>query len=114
MACAENYLDFPLATACRRLDIPLIYVIENTIGTRLKIAAVETNPLVRRAKSALWELGTKVKRRAAFRLATGLAINVVAATRAYSGHTRNVMTFFDNRMTPGMMATQQELSSKLA
>ena len=114
MACAENHLDLPLAATCRRLDIPLIYVIENTIGTRLKIAAVEQSPPLRRAKAAVWELMTEIRRRAAFRLATGLAVNGVAATHAYAGHSKNVMTFFDNRMTPGMMATQQELSSKLA
>lgn len=114
MASGDNYLDLPLAPLCRRLGVPLVYVIENTIGTRLKIEALEKGPLPRRLKSAAWQLITEARRRLAFRDASGLAANGVGATRAYGAGARDVITFFDNRMTRQLMATPQELSDKLA
>lgn len=112
MASAENHLDLPLADTCSELGVPVVYIIENTLGTRLRILALEGSPLPARLKSAIWTVLTEKKRRAAFRRAAGIAANGVPASRSYSGLCQDVVTFFDTRMPRSMMASSSELQAK--
>jgi colanic acid/amylovoran biosynthesis glycosyltransferase len=113
MASAENYLDLPLADTCGQLGVPVIYIIENTIGTRLRILALEGRPLLARLKSAVWTVMTEKKRRAAFTRVSGIAANGVPASRSYSGLCKDVLTFFETRMRT-IMASSSELQAKKA
>jgi colanic acid/amylovoran biosynthesis glycosyltransferase len=113
VACGDNHLDLPLARVCRHLGVPLIYVIENTLATRVKIAMLEPRPLPDRLKSVAWHALTEVRRRAAFRLAAGLAANGVGASDAYAASSKELITFFDSRTTREMMATERDLAAKL-
>ena len=112
MASAENYLDLPLAETCGELGVPVVYIIENTLGTRLRMLALEGGPLPARLKSAAWTVLTENRRRAAFTRAAGIAANGVPASRSYAGLCRDVLTFFDTRMPRNMMASVPELQKK--
>jgi colanic acid/amylovoran biosynthesis glycosyltransferase len=114
MASAENYLDLPLADTCGQLGVPVIYIIENTLRTRLRILALEGRPLTARLKSAVWTVMTEKKRRAAFTRSSGIAANGVPASRSYSGLCKDVLTFFDTRMPRTIMASSSELQAKQA
>ncbi|HEY0825619.1 MAG TPA: glycosyltransferase, partial [Ramlibacter sp.] len=113
LACGDNHLDLPLARSCSRLGVPVVYVIENTLPTRWRIAMLEPWPLRQRLKSLLWHAFTEIERRSAFRRASGLAANGVDASRSYAASSGDLITFFDSRTTREMMATQRELDAKL-
>lgn len=113
LASGDNYLDLPLARACQAQGVPLVYVIENTLRTRLRILAFEDRPLSARLRSAVWHMLTEVRRRAAFRRAAGLAANGIPASRSYGKFGNETITFFDTRMTRAMLATPRELRAKV-
>lgn len=112
LASGDNYLDLPLASVCRAQRVPLVYVIENTLDTRLRILAVEGGPLAARVKSAAWHGLTEIRRRSAFRQAAGLAANGVPAGRTYGRLCDDVITFFDTRITSAMLASPREARAK--
>jgi colanic acid/amylovoran biosynthesis glycosyltransferase len=112
LASGDNWLDLPIAAQGKRLGIPICFVIEYILETRLQILALSEMPLLSRAKSFLWNLVTERERRRAFSCATGLQSNGIPASRAYRRIAPNLITFFDTRLSRHMMASEQEISAK--
>ena len=93
--------------------LPVMYSVEYTIGTRLKIVALDPKlgPL-RKARSILWNLLVERKRRAAFRLAAGIQANGYPAYHAYRRINPNTILYLDGRMRREMMATPGEMAAR--
>ncbi|MFN7222892.1 MAG: glycosyltransferase [Paracoccaceae bacterium] len=95
--------------------VPVVFMIEYTIGTRLRIVALDhERGMVRKAWSALWNLGVERKRRAAFRRAAGVQCNGYPAFDAYAALNKRSMLYLDGRMRADMMATSEEMAAKAA
>ena len=95
--------------------VPVVFVVEYTIGTRLRIVAMDRDRgPVRKAWSALWNLRMEARRKAAFRRAAGVQCNGYPAFDAYRGLNERAMLYLDGRMRAGMMATPAEMAAKQA
>jgi colanic acid/amylovoran biosynthesis glycosyltransferase len=114
LASGDNWLDFPLADQGRRLGVPVCFVIEYILQTRLQILNLSQASLIPKVKSFLWTLAMETKRRRAFSRSSGLQSNGTPAANAYDGCAPNVLTFFDTRLTERQMATDREITAKQA
>lgn len=95
--------------------VPVVFVVEYTIGTRLRIVALDRDRgIARKAWSALWNLRMEAHRRAAFRRAAGVQCNGYPAFAAYRGLNARAMIYLDGRLRAGMMATPAEMAAKAA
>ena len=112
LAAGDNWLDFPVADQGLRLNVPVCYVIENTLKTRLQIISMSDASLFRKTKSCIWTIMTERDRRRAFARSSGLQSNGTPAAETYGGLTPNLLTFFDTRLSEKQMATDQEIAAK--
>lgn len=95
--------------------VPVVFVVEYTIGTRLRIVALDRDRgLMRKARSVLWNVAVERRRRAAFRRAAGVQCNGYPAFDAYAGMNRHAMLYLDGRMRAQMMATPEEMAARAA
>jgi colanic acid/amylovoran biosynthesis glycosyltransferase len=112
LASGDNWLDLPIASQGLRLDVPVCFVIEYILETRLQILALADGPLFGKAKSLLWHLKTERQRRHSFSSSSGIQSNGIPAAKAYRNLTSNMMTFFDNRLGEDQMVTEDEIMAK--
>jgi colanic acid/amylovoran biosynthesis glycosyltransferase len=112
LGSGDNHLDFSLADQCRKLGVAVIFVIEYTLETRLKIIALSEAPLVKRLKSMVWTVKSELGRRRAFASADALQANGAPAANRYARTNREIITYFDTRLSEGQMVTDQELKLK--
>ncbi|MFN3846059.1 MAG: glycosyltransferase, partial [Paracoccaceae bacterium] len=105
--------DMAETLALARGPVPVVFMIEYTIGTRLRIVALDPERgMVRKAWSALWNLRVERQRRAAFRRAAGVQCNGYPAFDAYAALNKRSMLYLDGRMRVDMMATWEEMAAK--
>ena len=114
LASGDSFDSFDIAGRARRLNVPVCYIIEYTLGTRLRIEAESSRPLLQRLKSMLWLTMQEPKRRAAFRTASALQANGVPAARAYRSTSPNILTYFDTRLARDMIATDRDVEQRVA
>jgi colanic acid/amylovoran biosynthesis glycosyltransferase len=112
LASGDNWLDLPIADQGARLGVPVCFIIEYTLETRLQILALSDASLFAKAKSLLWHLKTEGLRRRAFSRASGIQSNGTPAAQTYRDKTKNVLTFFDSRLSEQQMATDEEIIAK--
>lgn len=102
-------LDLP-----ERTSAPVVYSIEYTIGTRLKIVALDRGlSVMRKAWSILWNLRVERHRRRAFRRAAGVQANGYPAFAEYKALNSRTMLYLDGRMRPDMMADGTDTAAKI-
>lgn len=107
--------DMAEALALAGGPVPVVFVVEYTLGTRLRIVALDRERgWLRKGWSALWNLAVERRRRAAFRAAAGVQCNGYPAFDAYAGLNGNAMLYLDGRMRRDMMATPPEMAAKAA
>ena len=112
LGSGDNHLDFSLADRCRKLGVAVIFVIEYTLETRLKIIALSDASLVKRLKSMVWTVKSELGRRRAFASADALQANGVPAADRYGRINHEIITYFDTRLSERQMATDEELRVK--
>jgi colanic acid/amylovoran biosynthesis glycosyltransferase len=111
----DSHETLHLSDLCKDLEIDVIYSIEYTLKTRIKIALMDPGRnIVRRANSIVWNVKQELRRRNAFRLADGLQANGYPATVAYQKYNNNIMMYLDNRMKIDMYATTEEMKARAA
>ena len=113
LASGDNHLDFPLAAQCRRLNLPLVFIIENTLKTRIEIISLAEQSTIKRLKSTLWVIGNEVSRRRAFNHAAALQANGVPAANSYARTGREVLAFFDTRLSKSMIPSPEFIAAKM-
>lgn len=88
----------PLAAACKRLGVPLVYISEYSLRTERQIVDAQTdNPLLRWRRKH-WLAGAERARRAALREAAGVQCSGTPTYEAYRPLNPGAMLFFDNRV----------------
>lgn len=99
LCSGDSFDHFHLAEICRAMQLPLFYMIENTLQTRQQIAFLDRQrSLVRRLRTWLWLAAKERARKKAFRLAAGIQANGYPAFGAYRGLNRNAILYLDSRM----------------
>lgn len=111
LAAGDNHLDFPVVDV---VQTPVVFIIEYTLATRLRIIRLGGDSRLKAAKSVLWTLGTEVARRRAFRRAAGLQCNGTPAFSAYRTVTPSPLLFFDTRTTAAQLVSPPALAAKQA
>jgi colanic acid/amylovoran biosynthesis glycosyltransferase len=114
MGSADSHHLLGAAAACRAAGVPCLLGIEYTLGTRLRVALLERRSLAQGLWSALWNLRTELRRRAAMRLADGLEANGYPAFRAYRGLNPRTLLYLDTRMGEALFATAAEMAAREA
>ena len=109
LASGDNHQDLAIG---KLLSAPVIYVIEYTLSTRLRIIALDKGISIRALKSAIWTLSVERRRRVAFRAAAGLQANGQPAYDAYSTLSPHSILYFDSRITKGRQINETELLAK--
>lgn len=114
-AAADDAAALAAGPLARAAGAVLVWSLEYTLETRLRIAAMDpSRGSARRLWSMGWNLLQERRRRAALRAADGVQFNGWPAWDAYRGLTRNPMLYLDNRMSAPMMATAPEMASRAA
>ncbi|SUZ30729.1 hypothetical protein ROE7235_00455 [Roseibaca ekhonensis] len=112
-AAADDHeaLDFPAQV--KAVDAKLVYVLEYTLGTRLRILWMDrTRGLARRLRSALWTLKQERRLRRALRAADAVQFNGYPAYDVYRGLVRDAHLYLDNRLSGDMMARDDEMTTR--
>jgi colanic acid/amylovoran biosynthesis glycosyltransferase len=88
----------PLAAACRRIGVPLVYISEYSPRTERQIVDAQTdNPLLRWRRK-LWLARAERLRRAALREAAGVQCSGTPTYASYRHVNPRALLFFDNRV----------------
>ncbi len=109
LLAGDNHQDLLLADG---VTAPIVYVIEYTLATRLRINRLVHGLSFQALKSAVWTIGVEWQRRRAFRHAAGLQCNGVPAYRAYRKSTSAPLLYFDTRTTESQQITHAALVAK--
>lgn len=113
LALADMPDQLSLGDAARARGLHVVYGIEYTLETRLRIARLERDrSLPRRLWSMLWHLRTERARRRALREAEGIQLNGFPAERIYAGLNPQALRYLDNRMSAEMLATPAEVDAR--
>lgn len=113
MCSGDSHKFFHVSKLCRAAGVPLVYMIENILETRLQIVWLDHDRgLLHRLYSMMWLLWQERKRREAFRMASGLEANGYPAFEAYSALNENSILYLDNRTEKDMFATAAERAAR--
>lgn len=97
------------------IPAPLVYAVEYTLETRLRIVALERGrSWPRKLWSMLWNLRMEARRRRALRRAAGMQANGYPAFDAYRRLNPAPMLYLDGRMRLDMMASADEMAARAA
>ncbi len=114
-ASADMDQTLDLAPMVRAAGARLVYAVEYTLETRLRILRLDgTRSGLRKLRSALWLLGQERRRRAAIRAADGLQANGWPAEAAYRRLSRDCLMYLDGRMRRAAMADPAEMRARAA
>jgi hypothetical protein len=93
--------------------LPVTYSVEYTIGTRLRIVALDRNfSWPRKIWSMIWNVAMERRRRRAFRMCAGIQANGYPAFEAYAGLNRSTILYLDGRMRHSMLARPEEMAAR--
>jgi len=108
-----GYMQNHVSILGRRLGIPVVYVTEYSLRTRLQLARAEVSNPVRLVKRSMWEARQERRQRHALQLAQGIQCNGTPTFDAYRDLTANSLLYFDTRATEDMIASDEVLSRRL-
>lgn len=115
VASGDLHSELHLADPPRDAATKLVYVVEYTIATRLRVVLLDRGrSLPRKLRSLAWNLAQELRRRRAFRRADGLQVNGYPAYEAYRRLNPNTLLYLDGRMTPALLATETEMRARAA
>lgn len=109
LAAGDSHHDLPLSGL---IEAPVVFIIEYTLATRLKINRLHHGLSLQALKSAIWTIKTERRRRPAFRRAAGLQCNGTPAFDAYKALTPASLLYFDTRTTDSRQISAQQLEAK--
>lgn len=114
-ATADDFEALGFAPVVQDIGAKLVYSLEYTLGTRLRIASLDlTRSRAGRARSMLWLLRQEARLRRALRAADAVQFNGYPAHDTYRGLARDALLYLDNRLSADMMATDAEMTGRAA
>ncbi|MGH9819882.1 MAG: glycosyltransferase, partial [Pyrinomonadaceae bacterium] len=97
---------------CRQLDIPSVYITENSLKTRNQMASETQRGPVHGAWRRLREVRQEIRQRKAISIAAGVQCNGLPTFTAYNRININAHLFFDNRIDASMVATDEKVQRR--
>lgn len=112
-ASADTHLTFDLPRHAKAAGVKLVYAIENTLDTRLRILWMDREQSwPRKLRSSLWLLQRERRCRRVLRECDGVQFNGWPARDAYAHLNPNTLLYLDGRMTAGLMATPADFAAR--
>ena len=112
-ASADSHLTLDLPTHARTAGVKLVYAIEYTLDTRLRIVWLDRDrSWPRKLRASLWLLQQEHRCRRALRDADGVQFNGWPARDAYAHLNPNNLLYLDGRMTAELMATHADFAAR--
>jgi glycosyltransferase involved in cell wall biosynthesis len=108
----EPYL--PLAGTCRQLNVPLVYIAENSVRTRRQQIAADAPNLPVRLRRQWYTTRMERRYRAALRVAPGVQCNGTPTFGDYRDLTPSPLLYFDTRAAENMLIASDALETRLA
>lgn len=105
---------FYLAPLCKRLGIPLVYITELNLRTRLQIMRSGTRNPILRLRRELWNFLHERELVKALRYAQGVQCNGTPTYEAYKNINPNPLLFFDTRSNSDALITEADLKRRLS
>jgi len=113
VASADMHQTFDLPALAKSEESKLVYTIEYTLDTRLRILWLERDRSVqRKLRSTLWLLQQERRCRKAMRAADAVQFNGWPARDAYGRLNGNHLLYLDGRMNLEMMATPADFAGR--
>lgn len=109
-----QYRQVHLADWARSARVPLIYITEYTLQTRLQIIRANGGNPLRLARRVSWEVNQERLNRHAVKTADGIQCNGTPTFDAYRHLSPNPLLFFDGRMSPEQLVPEALLEARLA
>ena len=113
LASGDNADYLHLADLCRRAGKAIHFTIEYIPETRRQIVMLDPGrSLPSKMKSRLWLARQEIRRRRAFRRATGLQANGYPAATHYRNLNAETLLYLDNRIDAALLATEAEMAAR--
>ncbi len=109
LAAGDNHRDLPVPGLT---DAPVVFIIEYTLKTRLRIIAIEQGRSLAALKNAVWTILTERRRRRAFAGSAGLQANGQPGYDAYRRSSPSILRYFDSRLTDDQQIAATALDAK--
>ena len=109
LAAGDNHRDLPVPGLT---DAPVVFIIEYTLKTRLRIIAIEQGRSLAALKNAVWTILTERRRRRAFAGSAGLQANGQPGYDAYRRSSPSILRYFDSRLTDDQQIAATALAAK--
>ncbi len=109
LAAGDNHRDLPVPGLT---DVPVVFIIEYTLKTRLRIIAIEQGRSLAALKNAVWTILTERRRRRAFAGSAGLQANGQPGYDAYRRSSPSILRYFDSRLTDDQQIAATALDAK--
>ncbi len=109
LAAGDNHRDLPVPGLT---DAPVVFIIEYTLKTRLRIIAIEQGRSLAAFKNAVWTILTERRRRRAFAGSAGLQANGQPGYDAYRRSSPSILRYFDSRLTDDQQIAATALAAK--
>lgn len=114
-ATADDFEALDFVQPVRAIGAKLVYSLEYTLGTRLRIASMDTSrSKLGRARTMLWTLNLERRLRRALKAADAVQFNGYPAYGTYRRLVRDAHLYLDNRLSADIMATDAEMSERAA
>jgi glycosyltransferase involved in cell wall biosynthesis len=102
-----------LTQLCRDLDVPLVFITENSVRTRRQMIATSTqNPLLR-LRRQWWTTRLEHRYIRALRSARGVQCNGTPTFEAYRDLTPNPLLYFDTRLPRSLLVDEPALQARI-
>jgi glycosyltransferase involved in cell wall biosynthesis len=111
LAAGDNHRDLQLPELT---DVPVVFIIEYTLTTRLRIIAIEQGRTLAAFKNMVWTLLTERRRRRAFARSAGLQANGQPGYAAYRRSSPSILRYFDSRLSDAQQIAAPALAAKQA
>jgi glycosyltransferase involved in cell wall biosynthesis len=102
-----------LVDVARRAGIPLVYVTEYTLRTRLQIALANLPKSLRLARHMLWVVDEERRYFSSIARAAGVQCNGVPTYDVYRRINGNAILYFDSRISEDMLAPRPVIEARL-
>jgi colanic acid/amylovoran biosynthesis glycosyltransferase len=102
-----------LAGVAAKAGVPLVFVTEYTLRTRISIAAAELSMSPRLAQRTLWLLDEERRYRIGLKRAAGVQCNGVPTFEIYRHLCSPALLYFDSRISEAMVAPRSRVQARL-
>jgi glycosyltransferase involved in cell wall biosynthesis len=109
-----SYRQNDLASLCRSIGVPCVYVAEYSLKTRCQVVRSEVRNPVIALRRVWWEYTQERRHRAAIEIASGIQCNGTPTYDAYRSMNSHPLLYFDTRISEDLLINQEEMAERVA